>query len=55
METNENEAHSPELLRYSKSGPKREVYSNTGLAREARKISNYLTPKEARKRIINEA
>ena len=36
--------------------PKREVYSNTGLPQEARKISNKqpnLTPKEARKRRTN--
>ena len=32
----------PKLLRYSKSGSKREVYNNTGLPQEARKISNSL-------------
>ena len=31
---------SPNPLGYSKSGPKRDVYANTGLLQEARKISN---------------
>ena len=30
-------------MRYSKSGSKREVHSNTGLPQETRKISNNLT------------
>ena len=30
----------PEFMGYSKSSTKREVYSNTGLAQQARKISN---------------
>ena len=30
----------PKSMRYSKSGSKREVHSNTGLPQETRKISN---------------
>ena len=50
--------HSPKPLRCSKSGPKREVYSNTSLSQKARKISNKqsnCTPKGARKITTNKA
>ena len=30
----------PKFMRYSKSSTKREVYSNTGLPQQTRKISN---------------
>ena len=46
----------PKLMRYSKIHCKREVYSNTTLSQETRKISNKingLTCKEARKRITS--
>ena len=44
METNEMKTHSSNKpLGCSKSNPKREVYSNTGLPQEARKIWNCLT------------
>ena len=46
--------NSPKPLRYSKRSHTREVYSNTGLPQEARKMSNKhakLTPKGARKKI----
>ena len=39
-------------LRYSKDGPKREVYSNIGLPQDAREVSNTqpnFTPKELEK------
>ena len=44
------------ILRYSKSGSKRKVYSNTGLPQEARKIKNKptnLTYKKTRKSKTN--
>ena len=49
METNDNDNTMVQnLCRCSKSFPKREVYSNTGLFQEARKIPNnlYLNQKE---------
>ena len=47
-----------EPLRYSKGGPKKEAYCNTGLSQETRKFSKTqanLTPKGVWKRISNEA
>lgn len=38
METNENENNSPKSLGSSESRSKREIYSNTGLPQETRKI-----------------
>jgi len=45
MEANENEwkHNCPNPLRCSKGGPKRELYRNTGLPKEARKVSNTQT------------
>ena len=54
METNENAMYKTSGMQQNSS--KREVYSNTGLHQEARKISNKqpnLTPKGARKRTRN--
>ena len=48
----------PEFMRYSKSGSKREVYSNTGLSQQTRKISNKQSnnaPKGTGKRRTNKA
>ena len=42
MKTNENENNCPKSLGCSKDGPKREVYSNTILSQEIRKVSNTL-------------
>ena len=60
LETNDNEStmkhDDPKPMRYSKSSSKREVYSNTILPEETRKISNKqpnLTPKETRERRTN--
>ena len=54
MESHENEnANSSKPLGQSKSGPKREVYSSTGLCQETIKGSNIqsnLTPKGAGKK-----
>ena len=50
--------NSPKPVGCSKSGPRREVYSNTGLYKEVSKIWNKqpnLPPKEARKRTTNKA
>ena len=46
----------PKSMEWSKSSSKREVYSNTSLLQEIRKISNkqpILIPKRTRKRTIN--
>ena len=59
METNENENITVQKpLGCSKGGPKREVYSNTSLSQETRKVLNTqpnLTPKRAGKRTANKA
>ena len=57
-ERNDNENTTVQKLGKHQSSPRREVYSNTGLLQEARKISNTqpnLTPKGARKRTTNKA
>lgn len=43
METKEDENRSPQSLKHCKSYSKRQVYSNTSLTHEARKIPNNLT------------
>ena len=56
-ETNEN-GNTPKSLGHSKNSSKREVYSNTGLTQETRKISNKkskLTLKGIRKGRTNRA
>ena len=40
LEPNENENKTPTFMGHSKSSPKREILSNTGLPQVARKISN---------------
>ena len=58
METNENENNCSKPLGCSKGGPKREVYSNTSLSQETRKVSTTqpnLTPKGAEERTANKA
>ena len=55
LETNENE-NDLKPMGHRKGSPKREVYSNTILPQEARKIPNkqsYLTPKGTRERRTN--
>ena len=58
MKTNENEnMMDPNFFGCGKSGPKREIYSNTDLTQEARKISNMkpnLIPRGVRKRTTSE-
>ena len=52
LKTKENK-NTPKSVKCSKSGTKKEVYGNTGLPQETRKISNkqpYLTPKATRER-----
>ena len=56
LETNENKNNNLESMGCSKSSSKREVYSNTNLPQETRKISNKqpnITPKGTRKRRTN--
>ena len=53
LETNDNESTTQKPMGYSKSSPKREVYSNTILPQETRKTLNRqpkLTPKTTGKR-----
>ena len=55
LKTKENK-NTPKSVKCSKSGTKKEVYGNTGLPQETRKISNKqykLTFKETRKRRTN--
>ena len=56
LETNVNENNDPKPMGCSKIKSKREVYRNTNLPQETRKIPNKrhnLTPKETRKRRPN--
>ena len=58
LKTNGNENMTYQPIGYSKSCTKMEVYCNTGIPQETRKISNKqpnITSKETRKRRTNKA
>ena len=55
LEPMEMKTQQSKLLGFSKGNPKKEMYSNTSLPQEARKISTNLSPREPRRRTTSEA